>query len=98
LLKLELQEVYGISERMEQRLNRAGIFTVAELWDASPLRLRRVWGGINGVLFRQMLHGVDIQPRSSRFSKSIGNQHVLTQGTGLVLRVALADNKSPSER
>jgi nucleotidyltransferase/DNA polymerase involved in DNA repair len=46
---------------MEQRLNRAGIFTVAELWQATP-RLRRVWGGINGLLFHQILHGVDIQP------------------------------------
>ncbi len=77
LLELELQEIYGIGERMEQRLHRAGIFTVDELWRASPLRLRRVWGGINGVLFHQMLHGVDIRPPSSRFSKSIGHQHVL---------------------
>ena len=62
---------------MEQRLRRAGISTVAELWQASPLRLRRVWGGINGLLFHQMLHGVDIQPPSSPFAKSIGHQHVL---------------------
>ena len=77
LLGLELQDVYGIGERMEERLHRAGIFTVAELWQASPMRLRRVWGGINGVLFHQMLHGVDIQPPSSRFAKSMGHQHVL---------------------
>jgi DNA polymerase-4 len=77
LLGLELQEIYGIGERMEQRLHRAGIFTVAELWLASPMRLRRVWGGINGLLFHQMLHGVDIQPPSSRFAKSMGHQHVL---------------------
>src|ERR1700730_4737823 len=77
LLRLELQEVYGIGARMEQRLNRAGIFTVAQLWQATPFQLRRVWGGINGVLFHQMLHGADIQPPSSRFSKSIGHQHVL---------------------
>jgi DNA polymerase-4 len=77
LLGLGLQEVYGIGARMEQRLNRAGIFTVAQLWNATPFRLGRVWGGINGVLFHQMLHGVDIQPPSSRFSKSIGHQHVL---------------------
>jgi DNA polymerase-4 len=32
LLGLELQDVYGIGKRMEQRLNRAGIFSVAELW------------------------------------------------------------------
>ena len=77
LLGLELQEIYGIGERMEQRLHRAGIFTVAELWQATPFRLRRVWGGINGLLFHQMLHGVDIQPPSSRFAKSMGHQHVL---------------------
>jgi DNA polymerase IV len=40
LLGLELQEIYGIGEPMEQRLHRAGIFTVAELWQASPMRLR----------------------------------------------------------
>ena len=77
LLRLELQEIYGIGARMEERLHRAGIFTVAELWQASPMRLRRVWGGINGLLFHQMLHGVDIQPPSSRFAKSMGHQHVL---------------------
>jgi DNA polymerase-4 len=74
LLGLELQEIYGIGERMEERLHRAGILTVAELWQASPMRLRRVWGGL---LFHQMLHGVDIQPPSSRFAKSMGHQHVL---------------------
>jgi DNA polymerase IV len=77
LLGLELQEIYGIAARMEQRLHRAGIFTVAQLWNATPFQLRRVWGGINGVLLHQMLHGVDIQPPSSRYSRSIGHQHVL---------------------
>jgi DNA polymerase IV len=77
LLGLALQEIYGIGERMEQRLHRAGICTVAQLWNATPFQLRRVWGGINGLLFHQMLHGVDIQPPSSRFSKSVGHQHVL---------------------
>jgi nucleotidyltransferase/DNA polymerase involved in DNA repair len=73
-----LQEIYGIGERMEQRLHRAGIFTVAQLlWNTTLFQLRRVWGGINDLLFHQMLHGVDIQPPSSRFSKSIGHQHVL---------------------
>jgi DNA polymerase-4 len=77
LLGLELQEIYGIGARMEQRLHRAGILTVAQLWNATPFQLRRVWGGINGLLFHQMLHGVDIQPPSSRFAKSMGHQHVL---------------------
>jgi len=77
LLRLQLQDVYGIGARMKERLNRAGISTVAQLWEATPHRLRRVWGGINGLLFHQMLHGVDIQPPSSRFAKSMGHQHVL---------------------
>jgi DNA polymerase-4 len=77
LLRLELQEIYGIGKRMGERINRAGIVNVEQLWTATPFQLRRVWGGINGLLFHQMLHGVDIQPPSSRFSKSIGHQHVL---------------------
>jgi DNA polymerase IV len=77
LLRLKLQDVYGIGARMEERLHCAGISTVAQLWEATPHRLRRVWGGINGLLFHQMLHGVDIQPPSSRFAKSMGHQHVL---------------------
>jgi DNA polymerase-4 len=77
LLRLKLQDVYGIGARMEERLNHAGISTVAQLWEATPHRLRRVWGGINGLLFHQMLHGVDIQAPSSRFAKSMGHQHVL---------------------
>jgi DNA polymerase IV len=77
LLSLELQDIYGIGKRMEERLRCAGIHTVAQLWNATPFRLRRIWGGINGLLFHQMLHGVDIQPPTSRFSKSVGHQHVL---------------------
>ena len=61
----------------EQRLNRAGILNVAQLWNATPFQLRRVCGDITGLLFHQMLHGVDIQPPSSRYSKSIGHQHML---------------------
>jgi DNA polymerase IV len=43
LLGLELQEIYGIGARMEQRLNRAGIFTVAQLWQATPFQNRRTY-------------------------------------------------------
>ena len=50
LLGLELQEIYGIGERMKQWLHRAGILTVPQLWQATPFQLRRVWGGINGLL------------------------------------------------
>jgi hypothetical protein len=81
LLGLELQDIYGIGPRMEQRLRRAGILTVGRLWNATPFQLRHVWGGINGVLFHQMLHGVDIQPPSrcaslfASFSLSFFKKH-----------------------
>jgi DNA polymerase-4 len=58
-------------------LGSSGGTAVAQLWNATPSQLRRVWGGINGLLFHQKLHGVDIQTPSSRYSKSIGHQHVL---------------------
>jgi nucleotidyltransferase/DNA polymerase involved in DNA repair len=45
-----LPEIYGLGARMEQRLHRVGIFAVAQLWQATPFQLRRVWGGINGLL------------------------------------------------
>ena len=77
LLGLNLQDIYGVGPRMEQRLHRAGIVNVEQLWNATPFQLRQAWGGVNGLLFHQMLHGVDIQPPASRYSKSIGHQHVL---------------------
>ncbi|MGE3623465.1 MAG: hypothetical protein AB7H77_06310 [Bdellovibrionales bacterium] len=77
MLHMDLQDIYGIGPRMKQRLNNGGIYTVADLWNASPYRLRRVWGGVHGALFYQMLHGADIQPPSARHAKSMGHQHVL---------------------
>lgn len=77
LLHLKLTDIYGIGSRMESRLHRAGIMTVDGLWQATSTTLRRVWGGVNGVLFHQMLHGVDIQPQSTPFAQSMGHQHVL---------------------
>ena len=77
LLHLKLQDIYGIGSRMEERLNRGGVFTVADLWRASSSQLRQIWGGINGVLFHELLHGADLQPPSSEFAHSFGHQHVL---------------------
>jgi len=77
ILHLRLRDIYGIGRRMEERLNRAGIRSVADLWNAPSHRLRQIWGGIHGLLYYQMLHGVDIQPPSSSRTKSMSHQHVL---------------------
>jgi DNA polymerase IV len=77
LLPLQLQDIYGIGPRMELRLKRAGIRSVMDLWQAPSLKLRRIWGGVNGALFYQLLHGADLQAPSSPFAHSLGHQHVL---------------------
>ena len=70
---------HGTRRAFERFLTPRGqlVNNVERLWNATPFRLRRVWGGVKGLLFHQMLHGVDIQPPTSRYSKSIGHQHVL---------------------
>jgi len=77
LHRLELTDIYGIGTRMESRLNRVGIGSVADLMRASRQQLRLAWGGINGVLYYELLHGADLQFPSSQHSQSIGHQHVL---------------------
>jgi DNA polymerase-4 len=47
-----------------------------ETWDDNYTVTARFVRFTDG-LFHQMLHGVDIQPPSSRFAKSMGHQHVL---------------------
>ena len=77
LHRLKLTDIYGIATRMEHRLNQAGIGTVSDLMRASRDQLRRVWGGVYGVLYYELLHGADLQFPSSEHTKSIGHQHVL---------------------
>lgn len=77
LHSLELTDIYGIGARMEYRLNRAGIASVADLMRASRAQLRAVWGGINGALYHELLHGADLQFPSSTETHSVSHQHVL---------------------
>lgn len=77
LSPLELTDIYGIAKRMKARLNRAGIYTVADLTSASRHQLRLAWGSINGVLYHELLHGADLQFPSSTQSQSLGHEHVL---------------------
>jgi len=74
---LKLIDICGIGSRMEQRLNMAGIGSVADLMAAPRMKLRQVWGGIYGVLYYELLHGADLQFPSSPETHSISHQHVL---------------------
>ena len=48
------------------RLGRAGIFSIRDLYNAQPKRLRALWGNVNGERMWYALHGYDIaaQPTS----------------------------------
>lgn len=76
LLALKLTDLPGINRNMERRLHRAGIYTMAELWNTSPKQARQIWGGVGGERFWYNLHGYDI-PDIETSRSSIGHSRVL---------------------
>jgi DNA polymerase-4 len=77
LYPLALQDIYGIGRKMERRLHQSGILTTQDLMAAPREQLRRIWGGITGALFHDLLHGADYQMPESLHRHSLGHQHVL---------------------
>jgi len=56
LLGLASQDIYGIGPRMEERLNRAGIVTVAQLWNATRSRCAGFGAASTGYSFTLSPH------------------------------------------
>lgn len=73
---LKLSDVQGIGKRMLQRLQVAGIFSMAELCAAPRDVLHSVWGGVAGTEMHDMLRGQWYGPRSIS-ARSLGHSHVL---------------------
>ena len=73
---LKLQDVQGIGKRMLQRLQVAGIFSMAELCAAPREVLHTVWGGVAGSEMHDMLRGQWYGPRTTT-ARSLGHSHVL---------------------
>lgn len=61
LLPLPISAISGIGPRLEVRLMRAGITSMAKLLAAEPKHLRRLWGSVNGERMWYALHGYDIK-------------------------------------
>ncbi|MDE1151629.1 MAG: impB/mucB/samB family protein [Micavibrio sp.] len=76
LLDLKLRDLPGIGYNMEKRLNIAGIWDVATLFNYAPRHLRAVWGSIWGEKMWYYLRGYDI-PEVETTRSSIGHSHVL---------------------
>jgi DNA polymerase-4 len=76
LLKLALQDVPGIGARMELRLLRFGIRSMAGLLATQPKHMRKLWGNVTGERLWYALHGYDIQtPPSGR--STYGHSRIL---------------------
>lgn len=76
LFDLKLTELPGINVRMEDRLRRAKIRTVEDLWNISPKHARAVWGGVGGERFWYNLHGYEVPDLETK-SSMIGHSRVL---------------------
>ena len=73
---LKLSDVQGIGKRMLERLQVAGIFSMAELCAAPRDLLHSVWGGVAGSEMHDMLRGQWYGPRTTT-ARSLGHSHVL---------------------
>jgi len=73
---IDLMTFCGINRRMKARLNAAGIFSSAELIQASPEELRKAFGSVVGERWWYMLRGYDVMT-DLESGKSLGHSNVL---------------------
>lgn len=76
LAPLSVRDIPGVGARMQDRLNRRGVFKVADILRLSEGEARSVWGSILGV---RTLHALRGEPYIYEMgaTKSISHQHVL---------------------
>lgn len=76
LFTLQLKDLPGINTAMEERLHRAGVATIEQLWNISPKHARKIWGSVEGERFWYNLHGFDVPDRTTNRSM-VGHSRVL---------------------
>lgn len=77
LLEMDLRDLCGIGPNMEKRLNRAGIWTMPQLWGTTPKQLRTLWGSVEGEKFWYRVHGYDLPDPVTGDKVVIGHSRVL---------------------
>lgn len=60
LFELDLDDVPGVGHRMQERLAKANIRSIEQLWNCQPKHMRALWGNVNGERMWYALHGYDI--------------------------------------
>ena len=76
LLHLKPSAISGVGPRMVQRLERAGIVTMADLYAAPRDVLHTVWGGVGGTEMYDKLRGQWYEQREV-VTRTLGHSHVL---------------------
>lgn len=75
--ELRLTDLCGINTRMARRLNASMIFTVRDLYAASPAELRLAFGSIMGERWWYLLRGHEVSAEEDG-RKSLSHSHVLS--------------------
>ncbi|MBL8711255.1 MAG: type VI secretion protein ImpB [Alphaproteobacteria bacterium] len=65
LFALSFEDIPGVGKSMTARLEKAGIFTVQDLYNAQSKHLRRLWNNVTGERMWYALHGYEIQAEST---------------------------------
>lgn len=76
LLHLKPSAITGVGPRMVQRLEKAKIVTMADLYAAPRDVLHTVWGGVGGTEMYDKLRGQWYDPRVT-IPRTLGHSHVL---------------------
>ncbi|MCG3137821.1 MAG: Protein UmuC [Phycisphaerae bacterium] len=76
LYSLKLDDLPGIAKRMTRRLNKAGIFTVAQLCGQAEERMREIWQSLLGTVWYHNLRG-DSLPELPVHKRQVGHTRVL---------------------
>lgn len=76
LLELKLRDLPGINVNMEERLRRARVTTMKQLWDTSSKQARAIWHSVQGERVWYWLHGYDM-PYQETNTSMIGHSRVL---------------------
>lgn len=76
LLDLKLTDLPGINVRMLERLHRAGVKSMYDLWHTSPKQCRAIWRSVQGERFWYWLHGYDV-PYQTTNPSMIGHSRML---------------------
>lgn len=76
LIHLKLNDLPGISNGIENRLNASGIYDIEGLWNIGAKHARAIWGNVEGERFWSSLHGHPVE-RPKTKKRMFGHSRML---------------------